>query len=39
MNNVLNEHKKHIMSARAGPGMVPLGSSPIALAQGPAGWF
>jgi len=27
--------KKHIMSARARPGMIPLGSSPVALAQGP----
>lgn len=37
--NVLNEPKKHIMSARAGPGMVPLESSPVALAQGPGRGF
>lgn len=38
MNNVLNEPKKHI-SARAGPGMVLLESSFIALAQSPGGAF
>lgn len=37
MNDVLYEPKKRIMSARAGPGTVPLGSSPVALAQGPGG--
>lgn len=37
MNNVSHEPKKHVISARAGTGMVPLGSSPIALAQSPRG--
>lgn len=39
MNNVLNEPKKHIRSARAGPWVVTLGSSPVALAHGPGRGF
>lgn len=37
MKNMLNEPKKHGTSARAGPGAVPVGVSPIA--QGPVGRF
>lgn len=39
MDNILNESKKHIMSARAGPWMVTRGSSPVALALDPGRGF